>query len=75
MKQSWQNNIDKAFKYHISVNRHVAKDMLDYIKKLEKTNNSCIFLRLNNIQGCGNPESQHYCGPCYQCQKHNTHRV
>ncbi len=35
MKQSWQNNIDKAFKYHISVNRHVAKDMLDYIKELE----------------------------------------
>lgn len=35
MKQSWQKNIDKAFEYHISVNRHVANHMLDYIKQLE----------------------------------------
>jgi len=38
MKQSWQNNIDTAFKYNVSVNRHVAKDMLDEIIHLEAKN-------------------------------------
>lgn len=75
MKQSWQREVDKAFRWHISVNRHVAKDMLDEIKRLEKESIDCIFLRSNNIRGCGNPESQHYAGSCYKCKNYKTHRV
>ena len=35
MKQSWQNEVNLAFSYNISVNRHIAKAMLDHIKEIE----------------------------------------
>lgn len=47
MKQSWQKEIDMAFGLHISVNRHVAKDMLDSILSLETALRTITSLKYN----------------------------